>query len=58
MELRRHTALGVSLAAALAVCGLASAASLKSGLQPGDILTPFNVLNVNGPNAGESNCRI
>lgn len=49
---------GTSLAAMLLVSGLACASEMKSGLQPGDAVSPFDVLNCNGPSAGKRNCQI
>ena len=41
------------------VAGLASAAEIKSGPQPGEkIPGPFNPLNVNGEDAGEKRCLV
>lgn len=38
--------------------GISLGADIESGLAPGKSMSPFNVLNVNGPAAGESNCQI
>lgn len=38
--------------------GISLGADIESGLAPGKSVSPFNVLNVNGPAAGESNCQI
>jgi hypothetical protein len=56
----RHcvSAIGLSMAMLLASAGLADAGSIQSGLQVGDSLTPFDVLNCNGPAAGETNCQV
>ena len=41
------------------VAGLASAAEIKSGPQPGEkIPGPFNPLNINGEDAGEKRCLV
>jgi hypothetical protein len=40
------------------VAGLGQGADLKSGLEPGKSLPPFNVLNINGKSAGEKACPI
>jgi hypothetical protein len=45
-----------SIAAAVAVCGLAVAAELQSGLQVGDHAGAFNVKDITGPNKGKSLC--
>jgi hypothetical protein len=42
-----------ALAAALLLGGVTAAEELKSGPQPGHVLTPFNPLNVTGPDAGK-----
>jgi hypothetical protein len=43
-------------AGAFAVPGLA--AELKSGLAPGEGVTPFHPLNVNGPKGGQKACQV
>jgi len=32
--------------------------ALKSGLQPGDKTTPFNIRDITGPNKGKSLCYV
>ena len=45
-------------AVVVALSGVVVAADFKSGPQTGDTVPgPFNVLNVTGPDAGESNCQ-
>jgi hypothetical protein len=46
----------LAIALMLSVCGLAVAAELKSGLQPGDAPPAFNVRDVTGPSAGKTLC--
>jgi hypothetical protein len=48
----------LSAAVAGLLAGVAVGADLKSGLQSGDKVTPFNPLNVTGPDAGEKRCQI
>jgi hypothetical protein len=56
MNSRFVTASAVTIVLAL---GSAMAADPKSGPQVGDSIPgPFNVLNVNGPQAGKSNCQV
>lgn len=45
-------------ACAALVCGVGVGADFKSGLQPGDRVSPFNPLNVTGPSAGEALCQV
>ena len=55
--MRYRIAVGACVAVAL-LAGSVSSAPLKSGPQPGDKLTPFEPLNVNGPDAGEKRCLV
>jgi hypothetical protein len=41
---------------ALAFAGVAVAAELKSGLQVGESVGPFNVIDCSGPNEGKTLC--
>ena len=45
-----------SIALLMATAGLAMAADLESGLQPGDKAGAFNVSDVTGPNKGKKLC--
>jgi hypothetical protein len=57
--MKHRIAVGTSLALMLLVGGLlAKEDTLKSGLQKGERLTPFNPLNVTGDNAGEKVCQV
>lgn len=57
--MNRRRLLGVSLAVAVLVGTCAAEDAVKSGPQPGDAIPgPFNVLNINGTRAGQSNCQI
>ena len=56
--MRVVNALGGCLAAMVMASGLAYGAGLTSGLQPGKSVSPFDVLNCNGPSAGKTNCQI
>ena len=40
------------------MAGPALAAELKSGLAPGESVTPFHPLNVNGPKGGQKACQV
>ena len=46
----------LAIALMLGVSGVAGAAELKSGLQPGDAPPAFNVRDVTGPSAGKTLC--
>ncbi|HJZ90730.1 MAG TPA: hypothetical protein VKE40_07625 [Gemmataceae bacterium] len=48
----------VSAVVAGVVAGAGLAADLKSGPGPGDDVTPFNPLNVTGPDAGKKQCPV
>jgi hypothetical protein len=49
----------VSFASVMLLVPPLAAAELKSGPQPGNELPgSFNVLNINGPQAGKSNCQV
>jgi hypothetical protein len=48
----------LSAAVAGLLAGVVGGADLKSGLQPGDKVSPFNPLNVTGSAAGEKACQI
>ena len=49
----------LSLACLGVLAGTAlNAEPLKSGLQAGDKISPFNPLNVTGSSAGEKNCQV
>ena len=48
-----YTAVAVGL---MAAPGLG--AELKSGLEPGQAVTPFHPLNVTGPDAGQKACQV
>jgi hypothetical protein len=56
--MKRRNVMGAAVAAVLLLGGMALAASIQSGLQVGDSLSPFDVLNCNGPNAGTTNCQV
>ena len=56
--MNRYIAAGASLAIALLVSGAMAAEALKSGLQPGDKVSPFNPLHINGSGAGEKSCLV
>lgn len=45
-----------SIAAAVAVCGVAIAADLQSGLQVGQSAGAYNVKDITGPDKGRSLC--
>ena len=45
-----------SIALLVVFAGSALRGELKSGLQPGDLATPFEVQDVTGPNKGISLC--
>jgi hypothetical protein len=47
-----------SLAVALLISGVALAADLKSGPQPGQGCAAFHPLNVTGDKAGQKNCLV
>ena len=55
--MRSTFTVGAALSAALLV-GSALAADLKSGPQPGEGLTPFNPLHVNGPDKDNKVCLV
>jgi hypothetical protein len=44
------------MVSALVVGTAFAAESVKSGLQPGDFPTPFDVQDITGPNKGKSLC--
>jgi hypothetical protein len=46
----------LAIALMLGVAGVAGAAEIKSGLQPGDAPPAFNVRDVTGPSAGKTLC--
>jgi hypothetical protein len=48
----------LSVAAVGLVAGLSLGADLKSGLQAGDSVSPFNPLNVTGKAAGKKACQV
>ena len=48
----------LSVAAVGLVAGLSLGADLKSGLQAGDSVSPFNPLNVTGKGAGKKVCQV
>jgi len=48
----------LSVAIAGLMTGLAIGADLESGLKSGDKVSPFNPLNVTGPDAGEKRCQV
>ncbi|MGH9362855.1 MAG: hypothetical protein ACRD2T_13155 [Thermoanaerobaculia bacterium] len=51
--------LALCCAALVSVTGVfAAEKALKSGLQPGDKTTPFNVRDITGPNKGKSLCYV
>ena len=55
----RKAVLGYSLAALATIASLGAAEkALKSGLQPGDKTTPFDVRDITGPNKGKSLCYV
>jgi hypothetical protein len=57
--MKSRIAVGASLTAALLLSCASAAESLKSGPQVGkNIFTPFNPLNVTGPNAGTKTCQV
>jgi hypothetical protein len=52
-------AVGASLAVMLLASSVMADGALKSGPQVGDrVPGPFNVLNINGPQAGGKNCQV
>ena len=57
--MRKRVSLGCSLAALAAIASLSAAEKdLKSGLQPGEKTSPFNVRDITGPNKGKSLCYV
>jgi hypothetical protein len=55
----RKAVLGYSLAALATIASLGAAEkALKSGLQPGDKTSPFDVRDITGPNKGKSLCYV
>lgn len=57
--MRCRNVMGASFAAALLIGSVLAEDAPKSGPQVGDkIPGPFNVLNVNGAQAGKSNCQV
>lgn len=56
-KMRVRAGIGLSCAGVLLV-GAALAAEMKSGLQPGDKLSPFHPMNVTGASAGKKNCLV
>ncbi len=50
--------LGSSLTAVLLVGSMALGGGFTSGLQKGDSVTPFDVLNCNGSSVGKKNCQV
>jgi hypothetical protein len=56
--MRRPIAVGAVVFAALLACNAEGAGALKSGPQPGDFLTPFEPLHVNGPDKGTKRCLV
>ena len=54
MKRVRYWALAVLAVSTLAATG--DAPAIKSGLQPGEFTTPFDVYDVTGPNKGTSLC--
>jgi hypothetical protein len=55
---RVRIAMGACLATLLLASGALAAEALKSGPQPGDALTPFSPLNINGFAAGQKVCQV
>lgn len=49
---------GLALLAGLARLAPTAAQEFKSGLQPGDRPTPFQVVDVTGPNRGKTICYV
>ena len=57
--MKHRIAIGASLAIALLVGGAIAEEKLKSGPQEGNkIPGPFNVRNINGPDAGKTLCLV
>ncbi len=56
--MRSRIAMGACVATVLLASGALAAEALKSGPQPGEQLTPFSPLNVNGRAAGEKVCQV
>ena len=57
--MKHRMIVGAFAVAVLAVAGAVAGEGLKSGPQVGkNIPGPFNVLNVNGSQAGKSNCQV
>ena len=57
--MNRKLVLGFSLAALVGFAGQSAAEkALKSGLQPGDKTSPFDVRDITGPNKGKSLCYV
>jgi hypothetical protein len=55
----RKVLLVTSLSALASVASLMAAdAALKSGLQPGDKTSPFDVQDITGPNKGKKLCYV
>ena len=47
-----------SLGLALLLGGALAAGAFQSGPEPGDKLTPFDPLHINGPDAGKERCLV
>lgn len=60
--MRNRLIVGFSLAASLACMAALTRAGggdeFKSGLQPGDITSPFQCRDITGPNRGKSLCYV
>ena len=57
--MRHRFATTSALAIVLALGSTMAAEAVKSGPQTGDSIPgPFNVLNLNGPQSGKSNCQV
>ena len=57
MSILRRSGGALAVLAGLAGLG-AAAASLKSGLEPGEGTSPFQVRDITGPNKGKSLCYV
>jgi hypothetical protein len=57
MSILRRSGGALAVLAGLAGLG-AAAASLKSGLEPGESTSPFQVRDITGPNKGKSLCYV
>ena len=56
--MRNRIAVGAPLAIVLLIGSAMAAENLKSGLQPGDRVSPFHPMNVTGSFAGQKQCLV